>query len=277
MDNKSPSELLESIKFRSLEESYLKALERSDYSTDNEPICIGTISDFGEAQIQNLSKGERIFVAFERVYTIICGQVVHSIALNAISTALFLSAKISFPSFNVHTYHSRRIRVTNINEGGATFWKVPDGGIVFVNELHNCRRHSFVVVEVGYQNEGMDMLMREAEVFLNQKTLVQYVVLMNIVSVNHRPQSIRIVVCRRIPRKELLASQKKWEKVKPEDCKVKILVRRMMELTLSAINFEENRHQYDVHVTYNRTFLREQVEDALFELDFELAAIGIPL
>lgn len=87
------------------------------------------------------------------------------------------------------------LRVKNFNECGFCFCKEPDGGLQL---LHDSRRGQPVAAEeVGFTHEGQDLLLREAEVFLNQHTHVEYVLLVNTIARNSRVESIRFTLCSR--------------------------------------------------------------------------------
>ena len=52
--------------------------------------------------------------------------------------------------------------------------------------------HPFIVVEVGHRHENMNLLPRKAQVLLEQRTSIQYLLLMNTFLINGIVSYIRI-------------------------------------------------------------------------------------
>ena len=88
------------------------------------------------------------------------------------------------------------VKLFNYEHCGDLFNKSPDGSLE-INYLMKVRKSGPVfVMEVGYRHENFDLLMREAEVYLNGYTNIEYCLLIDI-SFERKIPVMRIILCRR--------------------------------------------------------------------------------
>ena len=89
-------------------------------------------------------------------------ETLNALNANASSKQLFISIG------------STGVSVLNYNHCGDKFTKCPDSSIALKRRFRGYKSKAIFVVEVGYRNENFEMLLRQAEVYLNKYTNVEY-------------------------------------------------------------------------------------------------------
>ena len=249
-------------KFLSLQEEYEKAEEAGRMDpTSKTPYVMGRIEDFRQEELENPPKGVKFFVEFGDVLAVSCGGETHSDTAGAISSEIHIEFMGQYGRFQANNGGSYGVKVKNENSCHVHFTKEVDGS-VYLGETNLVKNHQ-VVVEVGYRHENMDLLLREAEVLLNQHTSVEYTLLVNIISSATDVIAFRFVLCRRVSRRILAKGQKYMEQFNnPCDPDkfghVRIRDNLLRDRDLTTINPVS---EYNLIVVSDQTVERNEIRD----------------
>ena len=178
--------------------------------------------------------------------------------------------------------------VINLNECHTKFAKVPDGGLALRG---TSSAYPSIVIEVGSTNDDMDMLLREAEIFLNQITTIEYVMLLNIEFRDGRVDNLRFVLCRRLPTPILISAQRVFalelenraqqQGQQTENlglvCKSNFGGKRKSESELRKMNAQEIDRTYQIQVINDFTVTRGTIRNLNFTFEDEPLVRGTAL
>jgi hypothetical protein len=257
----------------SLQEAFEQARLQATKNIDSkDPFDIGSVFDFPREEILQPPDGVRIFVSFNRVLAIVRPGPAHTVAVSLTNRAIQISLVEKFGFQNVYPIYSPTIRCQNIKECHSWFSKKPDGGL-FIGKIQHepyyiALRNPTIVVEVGHTYEGMDLLLREAEVLLNRRTSIEYVMLVNLVSRNQQVNSVRFMLCRR-RRNSSVQSEDESSVPVTRSCSSKFSNRRCTEKSLERMSIEEIEGTYDLEIVQDETVTRDTIRNITFRLEVE--------
>ena len=153
---------------------------------------------FDPKEILHPPEEVRFHVAYGKVLFRAFSNNPHARGHGCIRDCLFRGFEDHFGRRSTTIVPNLTLRVVNINEGRVVFGKECDGDISLRDSKYN---YPTVVVEIGATQDDMDLLLREAEVYLNQETDIQYVILLNIEFNQQRVESLRLLLCLRLKMK----------------------------------------------------------------------------
>ena len=168
-----------SKKYKSLAEECKKEVESTDkVFPDTTPIGYGVVSDFDPEELMHPPRDCKIFISYGVVYSHSGCSPIHGSTSAKLMHMLLSVMENRYGRRNVMGNYGTGIPVVNLNECHATFGKIPDDTILIGS--NGARSSERVVIEVAYRHENLDLLLREAEVLLNQYTRVNYALLVRI-------------------------------------------------------------------------------------------------
>ena len=276
-DSAEDSDVIDSA-ISPLDAAYERALDRMRGSPFTKEYCLlGNISDFGEEALLRPGKKTSIMVVYDQVFGISFPRDCHAAAVAQLTTTLTNQISNTMENYYFNSYVDVDSKVRNSRNCGAWFVKQSDFAVSIGATSENSR--FLLATEVGVHNEDMNMLLLEAEVLLNYYTTTLYVLLVNVECIRAGvPQTIRYMLCRRLPNNRLLKYEQYVEKhqIKCEFEK-KLGPRRVSEKELLVITREEIADNYDLEVVADETVTRDNIRDVVFHLDYDYINQYIPL
>ena len=182
---------------------------------DTTPYRIGEVSDFDPQELEYPPENCKIFISYGVVYSHSGCSPIHGGTLAELTSTLLFSMKNRYGWRNVTINHGTGLSIMNVNECHATFGKIPDDTILIGS--NGARGSERVVVEVAYRHENLDLLLREAEVLLNQYTRVSYALLVGVFFLEDI-LCFRFFLCTRRNNKELEKLQNEFTKRRTWKC-----------------------------------------------------------
>ncbi|CAF1140214.1 unnamed protein product [Brachionus calyciflorus] len=179
---------------------------------------------------------------------------------NSIQMTFWLERK--FPG-KIRPRGSSDISLVNLRECCHEFKKTPDDSISIIYSYLDGRSDPFLVIEVIVSHESTDLLLREAEVYLNKLTKIEYAIMVQFSKVPEGNESIRIIVAQRSDSNPIIfygssdeRETKEHQIIKEHSFKCKgseskFLSSRNHEKDLKKILNEKVAQDYDIQIIYD--------------------------
>lgn len=272
--------------------SLLEEWEKVQKIARKDPTRKGTVvsislDKFDPEEILNPPDEVRLHIAYKNVLFKSYGNPPHDRGQGNTNICLANFFQIRYGMENITPVTDASLAVRNVNECHTKFIKKPDGGVRI-----NCSNRVYppVVVEVGSTNDDLDMLLREAEVYLNQYTEIEYVLLLNIEFSANQIDNLRFVLCRRLPisqlqilQAEFAKDQEKFAKklaklrIKQGTCESRLGGRRKSEDELKEMDAHQIQQVYQVEIINDYFVTRETIRDLAFLFEDEPIIRGTAL
>ena len=257
------------VEISPLDAAYERALDRMRESPFTKEYCLlGQVTDFGEDALLRPGKRTSIMVVYDQVLFISFPRDCHAAAVMEFGATFVSQTSNALQEIYHSSYTGVDLKVRNSRNCGAWFVKQPDFAVSIRAPSENSR--FLLAAELGVHNEDMNMLLLEAEVLLNYYTTTLYVLLVNVGCDRAGiPQSIRYMLCRRLPNNRLLTYEQ-YVKKHVIQCVLekKLGPRRVSENELVIMSRTEIAEHYDLEVVADETVTRDNIRDVIFHLDY---------
>ena len=244
---------------------------------DKNLFIAGKIDEFSMAEINNLERKFSIVISNDYVIIMLKTGKVHCMTQRNVQSFLNAAFLEKYGILFSQPAIADELPVVNLNECHKSFIKIPDGGILIRRDSR--QGYPLLVVEVGHYANNMDFLLRIAEIYLNPHTHIDYVLLVNVLSVQRRVQSIGFVLCTRISNLSDMSQSMQifhgLAKCNKQD-HGKFGSRRKSEVDLLRATFEEIQDIYDVLVLFDNTVERNSLHNVTFSLSEDVIFRDIP-
>ena len=149
-----------------------------------EHFVLGKFDDFDFEPMKEFSEKCKFFVENDTVFAISHTFPRHEIVSKSIGLFILNAFEDAYEATDpVQGLGFQEIPMWNMKHGGRKFFKQPDESFNFKKKFRSSEliKDPVITVEVGYMHENLDLLLRQAEVSLNQSTNIPYVFVANII------------------------------------------------------------------------------------------------
>ena len=269
--------------FKSLEEECEREVfEAQKDPSSSVPFAVGMIEEFDPEELRCPSRDCNIFVAYGVVFSHSNENPPHYVSTNSLS-AIFYNQLINHCGiYELKLQGGITIDATNMNECHARFGKKPDQVLALCPD--GKKPFPLLAVEVNNTHQSLDMLLRIAEILLNQDTTVNYVLLLDIVWENGRIVGVRFILCRRLDAITLQRRQADFNgnsrcpsATGGLSTMEKFGACRVHSSILQTLSLHQLEAHYQLIVDFDVTINRNDIQEPAIVLDEGVLFAGTPL